>query len=84
MLRWAFCAVFSGTVGDACDLSCVIRSTWDFCVANCYNNTPKDCIVNLFCLVMDICVVPFGSNALSMLLSGKVEHYNSGKTHSTL
>lgn len=24
------------------------------CAANCYNNTSKDCIVNLFCLVMDV------------------------------
>lgn len=30
VLRWAFCAVFSETVGDACALSCVFRSTWDW------------------------------------------------------
>jgi len=28
VLRWVCCAVLSETVGCACDLSCVMRSTW--------------------------------------------------------
>ena len=43
------------------------------CVANCYNNTPKDCIVNLFCLMMGVCANPFGFGAALILFDGKVE-----------
>jgi hypothetical protein len=72
VLRWAFCAGFSETVGDSCACHAFSEALGFACVANCYNNTPKDCIVNLFCLMMGVCAIPFGFSAALVLLDGKV------------
>lgn len=84
VLRWAFCADFFETVGGACACHALSEALEWVCVANCYNNTPKDCIVNLFCFVMGSASICLGLDALSLLQSGKVEHYYSGKTLSIL
>ena len=84
VLRWAFCAGFSETVGDACALSCVFRSTrFGMCCELLQQHSQE-----LYCelvLSSDGCVrysVWFGAALMS--LGGKVEHYRSGKTNSIL
>jgi hypothetical protein len=52
VLRWAFCACFVETVGDAYACHLYSEALGITCVANRYNNTPKDFIVNLFCLII--------------------------------